>query len=56
MGARNQGGIGLSYHPDRLHRLVELTPGILKCLKILSLAGFYESTANRVIVLARKAT
>jgi hypothetical protein len=26
MGARNRGGIGLSYRPARLHRLVELIP------------------------------
>jgi hypothetical protein len=26
MGARNQGGIGLSYRPARLHRLAEFTP------------------------------
>jgi hypothetical protein len=26
MGARNQGGIGLSYRPARLHRLAEFIP------------------------------
>jgi hypothetical protein len=26
MGARNQGGIGLSYRPARLHRLAKLIP------------------------------
>ncbi len=26
MGARNRGGIGLSYRPARLHRLAELIP------------------------------
>ncbi len=26
MGARNRGGIGLSYRPARLHRLVEFIP------------------------------
>jgi hypothetical protein len=26
MGARNRVGIGLSYRPDRLHRLAELIP------------------------------
>ncbi len=36
MGARNQVGIGLTYRPARLHRLVESIPGLLKCLKIPS--------------------
>ncbi len=27
MGTRNQGGIGLSYRPARLHRLAEFVPG-----------------------------
>ena len=26
MGARNQGGIGLSYRPARLHRMAEFIP------------------------------
>ncbi len=30
MGARNRVGIGLSYRPARLHRLVKSTPGLLK--------------------------
>jgi hypothetical protein len=38
MGARNRGGIGLSYRPARLHRLGEFTlesiPGLHKRLKI----------------------
>jgi hypothetical protein len=36
MGARNRVGIGLSYRPARLHRLVESIPGPLKSLKIPS--------------------
>ncbi len=43
MGARNRVGIGLSYHPARLHRLAESIPwnrflGILKGLQIRALA------------------
>ncbi len=34
MGARNRVGIGLSYRPARLHRLVESIPGLLKRLQI----------------------
>jgi hypothetical protein len=37
-GARNRLGIGLSYRPDRLHRLAESIPGLLKNLNIRALA------------------
>jgi hypothetical protein len=36
MGERNQVVIGLSYWPDRLHRLAESIPGLFKSLKIQS--------------------
>ncbi len=35
---RNPVGVGLSYRPARLHRLVESIPGLLKSLKIPSLS------------------
>jgi hypothetical protein len=39
-GARNRVGIGLSYRPARLHRLVESIPGILKRLQVRALYVF----------------
>jgi hypothetical protein len=42
MGARNQVGIGLLYRPAMLYRLAESIPGLLKSLKIPSLAGRYH--------------
>jgi hypothetical protein len=36
-------GIGLSYRPARLHRLAESIPGLLKSLKIPTLAGRYDN-------------
>jgi hypothetical protein len=37
--ARNRVGIGLSYRPDRLHKLAESIPGLLNSLKLSLLAG-----------------
>jgi hypothetical protein len=39
MEASNRLGMGLSYRPARLHRLAESIPGLLRSLKIPSLAG-----------------
>ncbi len=43
MGARNRVGIGLSYRPARLHKLVESIPGLHKSLKIPALIGLIAS-------------
>ncbi len=45
MGARNRGGIGLSYRPARLHRLdgihsLESIPGLHKRLKLRALVNY----------------
>jgi hypothetical protein len=52
MGTRNRVGIGLSYRPDRLHRLVELVswnqfPGLHKSLKIRFLLFYDEADSNQ---------
>ncbi len=39
IGARNRVEMGLPYRPARLHRLAESIPGLLRSLKIPSLAG-----------------
>jgi hypothetical protein len=39
MGARNWVGIRLSHRPNRLHRLAESIPGVLKSLQISSLVS-----------------
>ncbi len=46
MGSRNRVGIGLSYRPARLHRLVESIPGLLKSLQIPSLVKPYYLQAT----------
>jgi hypothetical protein len=43
MKASNRLGMGLSYRPARLHRLAESIPGLLRSLKIPSLAGGYDN-------------
>jgi hypothetical protein len=48
MGAWNQVGIGLLYRPARLYGLAESIPGLLKSLKIPSLAGRYHKPYDRV--------
>jgi hypothetical protein len=59
MGARNRGGIGLSYRPARLHRLAEFNslesvPGLHKLLKIRALVyrinGQYQVKAGTYLV------
>jgi hypothetical protein len=42
MKASNRLGMGLSYWPARLYRLAESIPGLLRSLKIPSLAGWYD--------------
>ncbi len=44
MGARNQGGIGLSYRPARLHRLAESIPWnrFLGSINVLKIRAQYE--------------
>ncbi len=46
LGARNRVGKMLSYRPVRLHRLAESIPGLLKSLKILSLAWSAQHGSN----------
>jgi hypothetical protein len=47
MGARHRGGLGFSYRPARLHRLVEFIPWnqfrAHKHLKVRALAGRYDN-------------
>jgi hypothetical protein len=43
IGPRNRVGIWLAYRPAKLHRLVESISGLLKSLKISSLAGRYDN-------------
>jgi hypothetical protein len=43
MEASNRLGMGLLYRPARLHRLAESIPGLLRSLKIPSLAGGYDN-------------
>jgi hypothetical protein len=44
MGARNRGGIGLSYRPARLHRLAEFIPWnrFLGSINVLKIRAQYE--------------
>jgi hypothetical protein len=53
IGARNRVGKGLPYRPARLHRLAESIPGLLKSLKIPSLATPLYTPPPNITVLVQ---